>query len=702
MSVTLSLFAGAGAQFFDNNGTPLSGGKIYTYAAGTTTPNPTYTTNSDASLHTNPIVLDAAGRVSSGGEIWLKVGVGYKFVVKTSVDVLIATYDNIPSSAQPPAANDADSIMYEQGYTVNAGSFVIGSTYRIVTVGTTDYTLIGASANSVGLHFVATGVGSGTGTAELSQTVETKLRETVSVLDFGAVADGVADDSQAFIDAIATGKRVYVPEGSYKINNVALSAGAYLYGDGFQKTFLVVDSSGTFAYGLNFTGSYCTLADLNIAGAGENLMGTTAGAFYTTFYNVWIGECREAFRVGHNMYWSRFINTVLRECDKGIYTAAGQVLNAVQFISCSTFNATPGGDYAIDIDGSDGISFIGCDIQNQGVKLANCKDIVFSGGYYESYTQTNPAIKLNASSVRLDGIHAPDGTYFDIDGSSAAVLSGKAPPVFAGLFTGVSHQMYGGMADVVATVENLFPAPSGGSNLANENLYDSVGSTGTVSTVGGKTRISVTGNQSNGFQVTGEGIGVYARWRVVSGAAAIKLYNVTTSQQDEINSATSTDFHESYLFSSSSTNDPLVAFLSNDNNPAVIEIDKLYVANRKVFFNDSAAVAINFNESSFESRAVAVIGGGAPATTIFSFDTFGNAGPGFYLVTVFRSDRNLSSAVEWATAWVTVHSNGALTLTPIVNNIITLSVSGLNLQASTLGANVVVTPTFTRMTPFVV
>ena len=46
-----------------------------------------------------------------------------------------------------------------------AGSFVIGVRYAIVSVGTTDFTLIGAASNTVGVIFTATGVGSGTGTA---------------------------------------------------------------------------------------------------------------------------------------------------------------------------------------------------------------------------------------------------------------------------------------------------------------------------------------------------------------------------------------------------------------------------------------------------------------------------------------------------------------------------------------------------------
>lgn len=104
--VTLSIFAGVGAQLFDNNGNPLSGGKLFTYEAGTTTPLTTYTSSAGNTAHTNPIILDAAGRVPTG-EIWLDYTKLYKIAVKTSTDVQIAVYDNIGGSfnASPLVAN---------------------------------------------------------------------------------------------------------------------------------------------------------------------------------------------------------------------------------------------------------------------------------------------------------------------------------------------------------------------------------------------------------------------------------------------------------------------------------------------------------------------------------------------------------------------------------------------------------------------
>jgi len=93
-SVVLSPIGGAAAQFFTNTGVPLSGGKIYTYAAGTTTPKATYTTKSGNVQHSNPIILDSAGRVPTG-EIWLDFLGSYKFAIYDKDNVIVGTYDNI-------------------------------------------------------------------------------------------------------------------------------------------------------------------------------------------------------------------------------------------------------------------------------------------------------------------------------------------------------------------------------------------------------------------------------------------------------------------------------------------------------------------------------------------------------------------------------------------------------------------------------
>jgi len=53
------------------------------------------------------------------------------------------------------------------GYLKSAGAFTIGAQYKIVAVGSTDFTLIGASSNTVGVIFTATGVGTGSGTASI-------------------------------------------------------------------------------------------------------------------------------------------------------------------------------------------------------------------------------------------------------------------------------------------------------------------------------------------------------------------------------------------------------------------------------------------------------------------------------------------------------------------------------------------------------
>ena len=92
MSVNLSPI-GNGFQFLTTSGSPLAGGLIYTYQAGSSTPLSTYTDNGGTIANSNPIVLGSDGRPTS--EIWLTYGYNYKFVLKDASGNTIQTYDNL-------------------------------------------------------------------------------------------------------------------------------------------------------------------------------------------------------------------------------------------------------------------------------------------------------------------------------------------------------------------------------------------------------------------------------------------------------------------------------------------------------------------------------------------------------------------------------------------------------------------------------
>lgn len=77
-------------QFFDDNGNPLTGGRLYTYLAGTTTPIATYADAAGTTVNANPIILDARGETI----VWLE-SFAYKFVLRDAADVLIWTSDSI-------------------------------------------------------------------------------------------------------------------------------------------------------------------------------------------------------------------------------------------------------------------------------------------------------------------------------------------------------------------------------------------------------------------------------------------------------------------------------------------------------------------------------------------------------------------------------------------------------------------------------
>lgn len=213
MAVNLSPVGGVAAQFFTSTGAVLTGGKLYTYAAGTTTPVTTYTSSQGNVAWTNPIVLDAAGRVPSGGEIWLTNGLIYKFVLKDSNDVLIGTYDYI---------------------------YGIG-----------DVTLPISAAD---ITYIAAGVGA------VQTTVQSKLRETVSVKDFGAVGDGTTDDTVAIKAALESGNSyIYFPEGEYLVSTIYVTGLTNVALIGVPGASVLKKKAGT--YGPNIDGAISGLID---------------------------------------------------------------------------------------------------------------------------------------------------------------------------------------------------------------------------------------------------------------------------------------------------------------------------------------------------------------------------------------------------------------------------------------------------------
>src|SRR5712691_6644619 len=93
---SVSLSPAAMLQFFDNAGHFLSGGKLYTYSAGTNTKLATYVDSAGVTANTNPVVLNTRGEAN----VWLTTTSAYKFVLSPSTDTdppsnAIWTVDNV-------------------------------------------------------------------------------------------------------------------------------------------------------------------------------------------------------------------------------------------------------------------------------------------------------------------------------------------------------------------------------------------------------------------------------------------------------------------------------------------------------------------------------------------------------------------------------------------------------------------------------
>lgn len=132
---TYTLSPNVKRQLLDNSGNPLSAGKLYTVEAGGTYPADAVTVyqTSSGTAHTNPIVLDSAGRISGSSEIYLEPGQSYKYILTTSADVAVWTQDNILG---PPATTASLEFLVTLGANVDAGELLYLSDGTAITAGT--------------------------------------------------------------------------------------------------------------------------------------------------------------------------------------------------------------------------------------------------------------------------------------------------------------------------------------------------------------------------------------------------------------------------------------------------------------------------------------------------------------------------------------------------------------------------------------
>lgn len=169
--MTTSIATPPKLQFFTAGGVPLSGGKLYSYAAGTTTPLTTYTSSSGNTANTNPVILDSRGEA----DVWFSSAT-YKLKLTSSTDVEIWTVDNLNGPNQATLASLAAS----------NGSSLVG--------------------------YIQSGSGA------VATTVQARLRQYVSVIDFGADTSGVSSSSAAFTSANNLSNQVVITKGTYLLS----------------------------------------------------------------------------------------------------------------------------------------------------------------------------------------------------------------------------------------------------------------------------------------------------------------------------------------------------------------------------------------------------------------------------------------------------------------------------------------------------
>jgi hypothetical protein len=249
------------AQFFTAAGQPLVGGKVYTYAAGTTTPLATYTSSSESSANTNPIILDGRGECN----IWFSPALAYKIKLTDSNDVEIYVVDNITSAGYVSGGSIINSSIVNgtisgavisgatiSGATISGGS-VNGTPIGATTPATAAFTSFSGSWSSLpaGTRMLFVQTAAPTGWIKSTADDNKALRIVSGTAGTGgSVAFTTAFSSQSISGTVGNTALTIdqIPSHTHTFSSVGLIAGgAIASGSGFTTTSIsgTTSSSGS-------------------------------------------------------------------------------------------------------------------------------------------------------------------------------------------------------------------------------------------------------------------------------------------------------------------------------------------------------------------------------------------------------------------------------------------------------------------------